>query len=130
MSKEYGLILFDTDDAYNNETFDSEKIDIFDQTYSQLLSRFIKSPILRKGRGQVNFSFEQILFMPNYKNDLPKQEGIYFFNELNSLRDILNSIKLENCLQFETFNEIRAIVEGTETLKRKIVLLKDIVCRK
>lgn len=116
LSKEYGLILFDTDDAYNNEIFDSEKIDIFDQTYSQLLSRFIKSPILRKGRGQVNFSFEQILFMPNYKNDLPKQEGIYFFNELNSLKDILNSIQLENCLQFETFSEIRAIIEGSKAL--------------
>lgn len=116
LSKEYGLILFDTDDAYNNETFDLEKIDIFDQTYSQLLSRFIKSPILRKVRGQVNFSFEQILFMPNYKNDLPKQEGIYFFNELNSLKDILNSIKLENGLQFEVFNEIRAIIEGSKAL--------------
>lgn len=120
LSKEYGLILFDTDDAYNNKTFDSEKIDIFDQTYSQLLSRFIKSPILRKGRGQVNFSFEQILFMPNYKNDLPKQEGIYFFNELNSLKDILNSIQLENCLQFETFSEIRAIIEGSKALSTNL----------
>lgn len=120
LSKEYGLILFDTDDAYNNKTFDSEKIDIFDQTYSQLLSRFIKSPILRKGRGQVNFSFEQILFMPNYKNDLPKQEGIYFFNELNSLKDILNSIQLENCLQFETFSEIRAVIEGSKALSTNL----------
>lgn len=116
LSKEYGLILFDTDDAYNAETFDSEKIDIFDQTYSQLLSRFIKSPILRKGRGLVNFSFEQLLFVPNYKNDLPKRDGVYFFNELNSLKDIFNSIKLENNLQLETFNEIRAIIEGSKAL--------------
>jgi len=116
LSKEHGLILFDSDDAYNDKTFDIEKLDIFDQTYSQLLSRFIKSPILRKKRGQVNFPFEQILFMPNYKDDLSKHDSIYFFNELNLLKDILYSIKLENELQLEIFNEIRAIVEGSKAL--------------
>jgi superfamily I DNA and RNA helicase len=122
VSIKHGIIIFECSDISHRVSqanrLLSETSTKLEQTYTQIFSRLIRSPLLRKKPNEIKFPFEQLIYIPNYgTSQLPlieQYEYIKVCNSFNQVAEHLNEIKLPQQIDDFTFKEILAVLEGSK----------------
>jgi superfamily I DNA and RNA helicase len=124
VSQNHGIILFECSDISHRVSeankLLSETANKLEQTYTQIFSRLIRSPLLRKRPNELKFSFEQLVYIPNYRTgQLPligQYEYIKVCNSFTQVAEHLNEKKLSRPIDDITFKEILAVLEGSKAI--------------
>ena len=123
ISKEYGIFLFkcieDTERTFDNDTL-SNIIDEFEDIYSLIFSKLLKSRLLRNSPSSINVQIIPILFFGNFSvESLPSQSN---WEELRIINPscLKKTINAHECqIESEKIKEIIAVLEGSKGLSGK-----------
>lgn len=130
ISKNHGLIIFkcldQTKRTLNNDKI-KEILNDFEQTYSLIFSKLVRSRLLRKTPHSLIFKIKPVLFIQNYGESIVYPwEELSVITILSELIKSIEDIKLNYGLDDIIINEITSIVEGSHNLiKRKERILKN-----
>ncbi|MBT9100547.1 DEAD/DEAH box helicase [Methylovulum psychrotolerans] len=113
ISPSHGVILISTPDN-NKAKYDYIRKEL-DSTFSQVFSRLIKYPKLRKNKITLDFNLDSFLFLAEESNGIHGDDVVISLPEIK-LR--LNKIKLNTIISEIVFNELISALDGSKALIR------------
>lgn len=120
ISENHGLIIFKCLDQTKrtlNEDVIKDILTDFEQTYSLIFSKLVRSRLLRKSPNSLMFNIKPILFLQEYKEPIKYPwDGFSVVLKLSDLVDSIEEIKLDDPLNETIKKEIISIIEGSHNL--------------
>lgn len=122
ISPYHGVLMISTSDAVPIlEDESSEVLNRLEGAYSQVFSRLVKYKLLRKGRAQLSFPIDAILWIPESDSaaETPVIVGI------PSLESYFETNRLSSKINDDVFSELISVLDGSKALirpkERKVV---------
>lgn len=126
VSPVHGIIIINFDkrnERMLTNTLLEQEIEDLDFIYSQVLSKLIKIPSLRKkrSRSELNIDINTILYVPNYSREVNEvfTEVTYIPNSLPNLVQVLNSLESEEIDELK-LRDIYSMIDGTRAIPRPV----------
>lgn len=115
ISPSHGVVMISAADSVPDG--DEESHEILEQlegAFSQVFSRLVKYQRLRKGRAQLSFPLDAILWIP--ESETPAEEPVVI--GLTALNEYFTSRRLETVIPDDVFAELTSVLDGSKALIR------------
>ncbi len=111
LSQSHGIVLINTTSLHEQHKDDEN----LSQLFSFIESALKKSKTIRINKKKLAINIESYLFISNEAANNLENE---FISSINEIKETLNSLRVDDEISEDIFDEVRAIIEGSKALTR------------